>query len=165
MEKIPRVYDAHELFTGLKEVVERPVVHKVWTKVENRIVPKYPNGYTVGEAIAEEFKRRYGVNYLTIRNIPVLIPLEEKPKDNKHLLYQGAVNEGRGFENLIPAMQWVNTKLIICGDGNFMPQLKKLINDFNVTDKIELKGMMKPEELAIFHNPLILVLLLLKTKA
>lgn len=151
-KKIPRVYDAHELFTGLKEVVERPVVHKVWTKVEQRIVPKYQNGYTVGEAIAEEFKKRYGVNYLTIRNIPVLTPLEEKSKTNKYLLYQGAVNEGRGFEYLIPAMQWVNTKLIICGDGNFMPQLKKLIKDFNVEDKVEFKGMMKPEELAIFSQ-------------
>ena len=151
-KKIPRVYDAHELFTGLKEVVESPVVHKVWTKVEQRIVPKYQNGYTVGEAIAEEFKKRYGVNYLTIRNIPVLTPLEEKSKTNKYLLYQGAVNEGRGFEYLIPAMQWVNTKLIICGDGNFMPQLKKLIKDFNVEDKVEFKGMMKPEELAIFSQ-------------
>ncbi|MBP8115048.1 MAG: glycosyltransferase [Chitinophagaceae bacterium] len=151
-KKIPRVYDAHELFTGLKEVVERPVVHKVWTKVEQRIVPKYQKGYTVGEAIAEEFKKRYGVNYLTIRNIPVLTPLEEKPKTNKHLLYQGAINEGRGFEYLIPAMQWVNATLIICGDGNFMPQLKKLIKDWKVEEKVELKGMMLPEELAVFSQ-------------
>jgi len=151
-KKIPRVYDAHELFTGLKEVVESPVVHKVWTKVEQRIVPKYQKGYTVGEAIAEEFKKRYGVNYLTIRNIPVLTPLEEKPKTNKHLLYQGAINEGRGFEYLIPAMQWVNATLIICGDGNFMPQLKKLIKDWKVEEKVELKGMMLPEELAVFSQ-------------
>lgn len=151
-KKIPRVYDAHELFTGLKEVVERPLVHKVWTKVEKRIVPKYPNGYTVAQGIADEFNRRYGVNYLTIRNIPALVPLKAKPKNNKYLLYQGAVNEGRGFEYLIPAMQWVNSKLIICGDGNFMPQLKKLIADFNVEEKIELKGMMKPEELAVFSQ-------------
>ncbi len=151
-KKIPRVYDAHELFTGLKEVVARPLVNKVWTKIEKRIVPKYSNGYTVSEAIADEFKRRYGVNYFTIRNIPVLMPLAENSKSHKHILYQGAVNEGRGFEYLIPAMQWVKSKLIICGDGNFMPQLKKLIKDFNVEDRIELKGMMRPEELAVFSQ-------------
>jgi len=33
-KKIPRVYDAHELFTGLKEVVTRPAVEKIWKRIE-----------------------------------------------------------------------------------------------------------------------------------
>ncbi len=152
LKRIPRVYDAHELFTGLKEVIERPTVEKVWTKVEKRIVPKYKHGYTVSESIAAEFNRRYGVNYLTIRNIPVLKQLSETTASNKNILYQGAVNEGRGFEFLIPAMQQVNGKLMICGDGNFMPQLIELIKRYNVEDKVELKGMMKPEHLAIYSQ-------------
>jgi glycosyltransferase involved in cell wall biosynthesis len=44
-------------------------------------------------------------------------------------------------------MKKINNKLVVCGDGNFMPQLKKLIRDNNVTDKVELKGMVSPEEL------------------
>jgi glycosyltransferase involved in cell wall biosynthesis len=152
LKKIPRIYDAHELFTGLKEVVDRPVVEKVWTRIEKRAVPKYKYGYTVSESIAEEFNKRYGVNYDTIRNVPVLKTLVEKVTVHKTILYQGAVNEARGFEFLIPAMQMVNCQLIICGDGNFMPQLKKLITDHKVEDKVVLKGMMKPEHLAIFSQ-------------
>jgi len=146
-KKIPRIYDAHELFSELKEVITRPRIKKFWTKVEKKLVPKFKLGYTVSESIAEEFYRRYGVNYKTIRNVPLLKPFDEKITGDKSILYQGAVNEARGFEYLIPAMQWVNCKLIICGDGNFMPQLKKLISDYKLENKIELKGMLPPEEI------------------
>ena len=62
-------------------------------------------------------------------------------------MYQGAVNEGRCFESLIPAMQWIDCKLIICGDGNFMAQAKKLVQEYKLNDKIIFKGLMKHEEL------------------
>ena len=151
-KKIPGIYDAHELFTELREVIDRPAILKAWTKIEKKAVPQFKWGYTVSESIAEEFYRRYNVNYKTIRNTPVLQPLTIRPsfnsaQDEKFILYQGAVNEARGFEYLIPAMQWVNSKLIICGDGNFMGQLKKLIQKYKLADKIELKGMLPPEKL------------------
>jgi Glycosyl transferases group 1/Glycosyltransferase Family 4 len=146
-KNIPRIYDAHELFTGLKEVVTRPAVKKFWSGIEQTAVPKFKWGYTVSESIAEEFNRRYGVNYETIRNIPVLKPLDHLPATEKFILYQGAVNEARGFEYLVPAMKMVNYKLVICGDGNFMDQLKELIFKNQVQDKVELKGMLFPEEL------------------
>jgi glycosyltransferase involved in cell wall biosynthesis len=147
LKSIPRIYDAHELFTELKEVITRPGIHKIWKQVEKRFVPKFKLGYTVSEGIAEEFQRRYKVDYKTIRNVPVLLPLAAVEPTERFIVYQGAVNEARGFEYLIPAMQWVNSRLVICGDGNFMPQLKKLISDYKLEDKIELKGMLPPTEL------------------
>ena len=69
------------------------------------------------------------------------------PHAEKFILYQGAVNEARAFEYLIPAMQWVNCTLVICGDGNFMPQLKKLIGEYKLENKIVLKGMLPPDDL------------------
>ena len=146
-KRIPRIYDAHELFTELKEVITRPRIKKIWTRVEKKFVPKFKLGYTVSESIAEEFHRRYDVNYKTIRNLPVLKPFDAIQTAEKFILYQGAVNEARGFEFLIPAMQWVNCKLVICGDGNFMLQLKKLISDHKLENKIELKGMLLPDEI------------------
>ena len=44
-------------------------------------------------------------------------------------------------------MQWVNSKLVICGDGNFMEQLKKLINEYKLEEKVELQGMLSPDKL------------------
>lgn len=146
-KRIPRIYDAHELFTELKEVITRPAVQKAWMRIEKKAVPQFKLGYTVSESIAEEFKRRYNVNYDTIRNLPILKPLKDIKQAEKFILYQGAVNEARGLEYLIPAMQWVNCKLVICGDGNFMQQLKKLISDYKLDEKIELTGMLPPDEL------------------
>ena len=146
-KRIPRIYDAHELFTELKEVITRPRIKKIWTKVEKKFVPKFKLGYTVSEGIAEEFNRRYKVNYKTIRNLPLLKEFDAIQTMEKFILYQGAVNEARGFEFLIPAMQWVNCKLVICGDGNFMAQLKKLVSDQKLENKIELKGMLPPAEI------------------
>lgn len=146
-KRIPRIYDAHELFTGLKEVATRPLIKKIWTWVEKKTVPRYSHGYTVSESIAEEFNRRYGVKYKTIRNMARLRDLTEQPSSEKFLLYQGAVNEARAFEQLIPALKQINCKLIICGDGNFMPRLRELIRLNKAEDKVELKGMLSPDDL------------------
>ena len=147
LKKIPRIYDAHELFTELKEVITRPKIKKAWEKIENKAVPQYKSGYTVSESIAEEFQKRFHVRYQIIRNTPLFRSFDRLPAVEKFLLYQGAVNEARGFEYLIPAMKRVNCKLIICGDGNFMQQLGELVNINRLQDKIELKGMLPPDEL------------------
>ena len=40
LKKIPRIYDAHELFTELLEVLNRPAIKKVWDAVEKKMVTK-----------------------------------------------------------------------------------------------------------------------------
>ncbi|MDP9230865.1 MAG: glycosyltransferase [Bacteroidota bacterium] len=147
IKKVTRIYDAHELFTELKEVITRPFIKKIWTRIEKYAVPKFKWGYTVSESIAEEFNKRYGVHYKTIRNVPVLKMLDSWGTSEKFILYHGAVNEARGLENLVAAMEWIDCKIIICGDGNFMKQLKELISEHKMGNKIILKGMLMPDEL------------------
>lgn len=148
LKRIKRVYDAHELFSEMKEVITRKRIKKIWTRIEKFSVPHFRHGYTVSEGIVEEFRRRYGVEYKIIRNVPPLIkhlPLPEKKE--QFILYRGAVNEARGFEYLIPAMRWIDCRLVICGDGNFMEKLKALIQEYALEQKVELTGMLPPAEL------------------
>lgn len=143
-----RVYDAHELFTEQKEIVTRPAIYKIWLKIEKFSVPKFTHGYTVNDFIAEEFKRRYGVDYAIVRNLPKLTRYEPgQGKRNPFIIYQGAVNEGRSFETLIPAMKKVNAKLVIYGNGNFFDKATTLIRQHKLEEKVELKGLVAPEEL------------------
>ena len=98
LRRIPRVYDAHELFCEMHEVVSRPLIHRMWKKLERFAVPRFRSGYTVNAEIAGEFRRMYGVDYVVIRNLPVLT--EEFASSGqaifgKYILYQGAVNEDR----------------------------------------------------------------------
>ncbi|HYC38883.1 MAG TPA: glycosyltransferase [Chitinophagaceae bacterium] len=143
-----RVYDAHELFCEMKEVVTRPRVYRAWKKVEGFCVPRFRNGYTVSAPIAGEFEKLYGVRYELIRNVPLLRPLEVPDKTEKFVLYQGAVNEGRSFETLIPAFREAPAKLLIAGTGNFFRQAQDLVDRNQLNEKIKFLGPMLPGELA-----------------
>ncbi len=145
-----RVYDAHELFCEMKEIVSRPFIYRVWKAIERFTVPKFTHGYTVNEPIAEEFRKMYGSKYSVVRNIPPLRDQVIIEKKEKFILYQGAVNEGRSFETLIPAMKWVDLPLVIVGDGNFLEQAKELVKRHGLVEKVLFKGKMKPEELNNF---------------
>ena len=147
IKKAKRVYDAHELFCEMKEIVTRPAIYKLWKRIEKFAVPKFTQGYTVNEPIAAAFTEMYGVKYSVIRNIALLRPLEPPQPVAPFILYQGAVNEGRSFETLIPAMQWVNCPLVICGDGNFMAQTRLLVKKYQLEDKVIFKGKLPPDAL------------------
>jgi glycosyltransferase involved in cell wall biosynthesis len=185
VRRIPRIYDAHELFCEMQEVVSRKFVYKCWKAVERLCVPAFQNGYTVNDLIADEFQRLYGVRYAVIRNAPVLrtesseshqaaalrtgssesheaaspaASAASAPSDSgsapgaslpagRFILYQGAVNEGRCFETLIPAMQAVDAPLLICGEGNFMAQAHALVKQYGLEDKVIFLGMVRPEDL------------------
>lgn len=164
LKKIPRIYDAHELFTEMKEVITRPNIQKKWEKIERYAVPKFKFGYTISEGITDEFKKRYKIEYKVIRNLPILKTLDPVQPNEKFIIYQGAVNEARGFECLIPAMKLVNCKLVICGDGNFMQQLKELIKENVLEDKIIIKGMLPPEQLWKISQQATIGVSLLETK-
>ncbi|GAB2658017.1 glycosyltransferase [Flavihumibacter cheonanensis] len=149
MRGIPRVYDAHELFCEMKEVVSRPMIYKTWKKIEAFCVPRFRIGYTVNEPIAHIFEKDYGVRYGVIRNVPKLSDSQFSLEKEPFLVYQGAVNEGRLFEVLIPAMQYVQLPLHIYGDGNFLDQTRELISRYGLQDKVLLKGKLSPSELKL----------------
>ncbi len=148
LKKARRVYDAHELFTEMKEVVSRPNIHRLWKWIEEKMVPRFKSGYTVSMSIAKEFESRYGVQYAVIRNCPYpgsSIPVPDHA--NRFILYQGAVNEGRGMEWLVPAMKYVNSTLHIYGNGNYLAQTKELIRQHDLAGKVYVHAPVTPGEL------------------
>ncbi|MFM6926347.1 MAG: glycosyltransferase [Ferruginibacter sp.] len=147
IKRTKRVYDAHELFCEMKEIVTRPSIYKLWKRIERYTVPRFQQGYTVNQPIADEFEKMYGVHYEVIRNIALLKEIVAAEKKERFILYQGAVNEGRSFETLIPAFKEIGCKLIICGDGNFMEQARQLVSDNGLQGKVIFKGKIKPDEL------------------
>lgn len=150
LRRLPRVYDAHELFCEMKEIATRPRVYRVWKGIERHTVPHFPLAYTVNQPIADTFKKLYGTNFAVIRNMPFRDPeppMDPALKTEKYFLYQGAVNAGRSFETLIPAFRQVEAPLWICGDGNFMEQAKALVAAHGLEDKVLFKGKFLPEEL------------------
>ena len=145
-----KIYDAHELFCEMKEIVSRPVIYKIWKSIEKYTLPHFSHCYTVNQIIADEFQKMYGIQAAVIRSIAIKKEPAQMPNKERFILYQGAVNEGRCFETLIPAMKLINSKLVICGDGNFMQQAKQLVIDYQLEQQVIFKGMLAPEELITF---------------
>jgi glycosyltransferase involved in cell wall biosynthesis len=156
----PFVYDAHELFTEVPEVVARPAVQRVWRWVEGFIVPRAQLAYTVGPALARVFAQRYGRPFAVVRNVsrlrdddilppaPSALPGTTAPTDG-YILYQGALNVGRGIENLLDAMPQVAGRLVICGEGDLSEALRQRAQNLGLlaSGKVEFRGFVLPEAL------------------
>jgi glycosyltransferase involved in cell wall biosynthesis len=143
------IYDAHEYFTEVPEVIRRPAVQKIWLWVEKTFVPRAMLCYTVSQNLAALFEKKYAVKFHLIRNFPVLKPSGNKnsPGLKRELIYQGALNEGRGLENLIEAMKNLNAHLTIAGDGDLTEKLKAETRMAGLEQKISFLGFVKPDEL------------------
>lgn len=148
-KKIPFVYDAHEYFTQMEEVVKRPAIQKVWLAVEKWVLPRTRYAYTVSQSIAEILEKEYGTPFQVIRNVSRLRALPDgiNNAQERYIIYAGAVNQGRGLEQLIDAMPEIDAKLYICGDGEVLPLLKKKVQSLQLESKVVFWGFVLPQEL------------------
>lgn len=142
------VFDAHEYFTEMEEVVRRPKIQALWKKIEHITVPNIKKAYTVNHSLAEIFSKKFNAKYSIIQNAPLLLKHKSgESHEKKYLIYSGAVNEGRGLEEIIHAMCEIEIPLIICGEGNKFSELKNLVKELNLEHKIEFKGFIEPHKL------------------
>ncbi|MDG2463957.1 MAG: glycosyltransferase [Crocinitomicaceae bacterium] len=144
------VYDSHEFYTGVPELVNRPSVQRIWERIEGWIFPKLNKIYTVNQSIADIYEKKYGEKLFVVRNVsPRITDLDivsketyEIPSDKKMLILQGAgINVDRGAEELVEAMIEIDEAvLVIVGDGDVVPQLKTFVEANNLDQKVFFLG-------------------------
>ncbi|MCL7753602.1 glycosyltransferase [Polaribacter sp. Z022] len=147
------VYDSHELFPEIPELVKKPFVKKIWSTLESFILPKLKNSYTVCNSIAVYYDKKYDSKFQVIMNLPIKknvivsnFPFDKKGK--KIILYQGAINLGRGLEMMINTMQFLdNCILVIVGDGDIYEELILKVKEKKLNDRIFFLGKLPPDEL------------------
>ena len=154
----PLVFDAHEIFPEAPEITDRKQVKKVWTTIEDLLFPHLKNSYTVCDSIAEYYNEKYKINMRVVRNIPPkrITPLclssQTSPIDSKEkkvILYQGAVNRGRGIEWIIETMPLLDDFIFyVIGDGDKLKELKEKVIKMNLTDKVIFTGLIPFEKLS-----------------
>lgn len=155
IKRKPLVYDSHEYFTEVPELIGRPVVRGFWKWLEKQLVPKVDAAYTVCDSIAGVYSDLYKVHFRVVRNLPVKSEVRNisskipaSPGDPKIILYQGALNMGRGIEAAIRAMQFVNgAELWLAGEGDLTDQLKQLVDDLQFEGKVKFLGRLPIAEL------------------
>ena len=140
------VFDSHELFSEIPELVNKQRVKKVWLFLEKTIIPKLQNVITVSDSIKNHYHNLYGISAIVIRNIPKIEHINQKnfeidAEEKKVILYQGSVNIGRGIELMIDTMALLDEYLfIVIGDGDILEQLKEKVSNLSLHDKVKFIG-------------------------
>ena len=147
------VFDSHELFSEIPELVNKQQVKNVWLYLEKTIIPKLKNVITVSDSIKNHYHNLYGISPIVVRNIPKIKKISQKnfeidAKGKKVILYQGSVNIGRGIELMIDTMALLDEYLfIVIGDGDILEQLKEKVSNLSLHNKVKFLGEKTPEEL------------------
>lgn len=119
------VYDAHEYFTEVPELENRPMVKSIWEIIGKFFIKRVDRAYTVGAGLQKIFAERYKKEFSLIRNVPQSIQVNDSDKQKNLILYQGALNKGRGLEQMIDAMHKLpNYELWIIGEGDLSAALR-----------------------------------------
>lgn len=144
------VYDTHELFTEVPELIDRPRVRRVWLAIERWIFPKLKYVYTVNQSIADIYQERYAIPVRVVRNVskkwtPTSVPSKSElglPEDTPLIILQGAgINIDRGGEEAVEAMKYLTTAvLIFVGSGDVIPQLQQRVKEDGLEKRVLFFG-------------------------
>ena len=154
LRKKIHIFDAHELFTHVPEVARRPRIQAIWEKVQTFTFKHCDTAFTVGPAIAQYFTEKYHKPVQVVRNMPRASVVAHTDtahfaaiENKKFILYQGALNEGRGLELLIQAMVNIPCELVLAGEGDVSEPLRKLTQSLHLENKVHFLGMIPPHQL------------------
>jgi glycosyltransferase involved in cell wall biosynthesis len=157
IKRKPIIYDSHELFTEVPELVSRPLVQNCWIRLERWMLPRVGELITVNASIARIFEQKYKVRAHVVRNVPMRIEnLEPHPKSflgltdaQTMLIIQGSgLNVQRGIEEAVLAMALIpNAVLFLVGDGDVIPSIKAMVKQMQLQERVRLVGRVPYHEL------------------
>jgi len=151
------IYDTHEYFTEVPELIGRKRTRSFWLFIEKMIFPKLKNVITVNAKLAEIYSQKYHVPVTVVKNVPFDKPFYDprpikfgKP-NQKVIIYQGSINMGRGLELMIDTMPHLkNCILVIIGDGYLLQKLKSRTTALALQEKVLFLGKVLPKDLHDF---------------
>lgn len=150
------IFDSHELFSEIPELKHRKLIKQFWLTIERWILPKLTKVITVSDAIKKHYKNLYGIEAVVIRNLPLVKSVHQQsfpfPTENKNIiLYQGAVNIGRGIELMLETIKLLdNCVLVIIGTGDIIEVLKQKVSSQTLENKVRFMGKVLPKDLKQF---------------
>lgn len=154
LKRKPVFYDSHEYFTEVPELINRQHVQRVWQHIEKWLLPQVTSAYTACGSIADVYTRKYNIVFHVVRNVPEYYDTTSYRANNQSgnkrlwIIYQGALNVGRGLHQAIEAMRYIpEADLILAGSGDIEDELKKFAAEVSPQNVI-FHGRVPFEELA-----------------
>lgn len=143
------IFDAHELFTEVPELHNKKLKKAIWNLISIIGLRNNDLNITVNKALAQHLSEKHNQAFEVIRNMPPTIkaaPLSDRFHSNI-LIYQGAVNVGRGIEVYLETMKRLpEYELWILGEGDLYDELKQVAIDQRITN-VKFFGYILPDHL------------------
>lgn len=148
------IFDAHEYFTEVPELMDRWFVKRIWKLIEQICMPGTDLAITVNQSLAELFTGKWKIPFHSIYNVPVFRENHgSSAPEPGNILYQGVLNKGRGLESLIDAMEFIpDINLILAGEGDLSLQLREKAKLGKCSDRILFVGWKLPDELRLLTS-------------
>jgi len=135
------------------ELIDRKLVQSIWKWIEGRLLPRLDYAITVSHPIATIYRRLYGTRFRVVRNVPKrrdVSPEEDSPDLKPMIIYQGALNLGRGLELMIRSMKLLpEVVFVIAGAGDIEDDLKDLVKKEGLEEQVFFLGRLDPNELSL----------------
>lgn len=157
------VYDSHEMATARNRM---GLGWRLWCEhFEKAGVPDADAVIMASPGYADVARERYGVESTVVINVP---PPQEPTgqrdlrtetgvnPDHTFLIYQGSIQENRGIEQVIDAVELLNQRidadddgvsLVVVGYGYHRPTLERMVRDRGLADVVKFYGPVPNREL------------------
>lgn len=157
LRKKPIVFDGHEYFSEVPELINRRIPKRIWMMLEKFFLPGCNRYFTVSHGLVRLYKENLNLEFRLLRNFPLKTKETNVPIVNgqeKTIFYQGALNSGRGIKQTIEALSFLpdNYRFSIVGRGDCEEELKKLTKEMGLENRVDFIGPVPFEELHNFHK-------------
>ena len=154
----PLIYDSHEYYLGTVSLSRRRLERSIWGIVERTFIGGTDEVITVCDSIADKLKAQYGVRRpRVLRNVPIwrarhrtnhLREILGLGPETNILLYQGAIERGRGLVAILDALTTLKGCCFVAlGDGSIRQEVKAYAARLGVSDRAFFLDPVPSEEL------------------
>lgn len=136
------LYDSHEICAENIGVANNEMHKRIIIFIERLLVGRVGAMVSVSNAASQYFSDTYNIpKPVVITNCPYRDDssiLTHKKNEGFEALYQGLMLKGRGYEEFVQSAKYLNDKikLVLRGYGSIANDLKKIIADNNLDDKV-----------------------------
>ena len=155
----PLVYDSHEVQSS--RTGYNPKITKFF---EGYFVNRVDKMMMTTDTRAEFTKKLYNIekpevihNYpffsgnQSIKNKKDIHEICNINREEPILLYQGGIQTGRGLENIVKSIPMIKKGTVVfIGDGRIKPQLKQLVKEMNLEDRVRFIDKVPVDELKYY---------------
>ena len=161
-KRVPLIYDSHELWSESHHSMSSKLILNIVAIMEKFFAKRATKIITVSDSIKEYLKKYFDTdNIEVVRNIPSythsgdydLFREKYNLSDNVRIcLYQGLISKTRGVDLIVKAALEVckknsNIVFFFLGDGPYLDELKKLVIDSKLENKVYILGKIDQSEL------------------